>query len=78
MYFLGLRNPGSVIVVDLFILLNTSEAYSEPCERSKMKLFVKITFVWRGSEYAYVPQPAIACSKLTIETLEQGVSFEHI
>ena len=78
MYFLGLGNPGTVIVVDLVILLNTSEAYSEPCERSKMKLFAKITFVWWGSEYAYVPQPAIACSKLTIETLELGASFEHI
>ena len=25
-----------------------------------------------------VPQPAITCSKLTNETLEQGVNFEHI
>ena len=26
----------------------------------------------------YVTQPAFTCSKLTIETLEQGVSSEHI
>ena len=28
-----------------------------------------------SSKYAYLSQPAITCSKLTIETLEQGVKY---
>ena len=32
-----------------------------------------MTFI--GRETKDTPQPAIACSKLTIETLEQGVKY---
>ena len=76
--FLGLGVPRTDIV-DIGVLLNTTEAYSNPCQRSKMELFAKIVKgCLRGSEYAYIPQPAITCSKLTVETLEQGVNFDHI
>ena len=37
--------------------------------RVKTKLLIK------PLRHKYFPQPAFACSKLTIETLEQGVKF---
>ena len=31
--------------------------------------------IWVSLNYFLLTQPAIACSKLTIETLEQGVKY---
>ena len=36
---------------------------------------VKAKLLHKLSCHKYFPQPAFACSKLTIETLEQGVKF---
>ena len=51
--------------------------------RLSVLIFAKhsILYVWQVSEYASkslisaVPQPAFTSSKLTIETLEQGVKY---
>ena len=64
------------------------EAYSEPCQKSKMERFAKITAnYFRKTRHItclagfwihhwVIPQPvSITCSKLTIETLEQGVNY---
>ena len=50
------------------------EDYSEPWEQE-----IQITIQWlKKVILTDTIQPVFTCSKLTIETLEQGVNFEHI
>ena len=46
-------------------------AYLEPCQTSMVELFEKIVAVF----YSIATQSVFTCSKLTIETLEQGVKY---
>ena len=69
-YSIRFQNQSSILETKALFNLETkkgdndAETYSEPCETSKMQVFVKT-----------VTQPAITCSKLTIEILEQGVKY---
>ena len=48
-------------MIDLYYLHATnllshvlkSREYSEPCQASRMELFMKVTFSWQGSEYVF-------------------------
>ena len=40
-----------------------------------MKMNLKESSAWETSNFEVASQPAIACSKLTIETLEQGMKY---
>ena len=58
------------------VILETSEESSN-CEESMLSFFSKpaifrFTPFWNEE---LITQPAITCSKLTIETLEQGVEY---